>query len=344
MERREKLPRKKVEEEPESSTSESSSEEDSDSESDTESTSSSEEQEPEEKDEQPEGKQEVDDTDKPIELTGTPLEIEVKKVLLEMRELGTYATWSNLECAPRIALLEFLTNMLLKSKAAQKSAEDISHTMEADVQAFERKLKELREQFEQDLKKINRKEEDFNERKDALTKKFEKQSAAAFSSMQTKWTKDDIGCRIKPIGRDRYRRLYWLFPQEKRVLVQTVPNETADFPVAAKAPSSDQAKKVSLFDNEESVKEITQTPRKTSSASTQDRRAAQRVWGYLSPEDLAPFIETLETRGVRECALSKELTNVLTFIEKLDIAQEGIRMTRSRCINNGFVNRFRLTD
>ena len=63
-------------------------------------------------------------------------------------------------------------------------------------------------------------------KRDALRQKAQRAHDAALLALQLKADRGDSGCIIRPLGRDRHKRLYWHFPLEKKLLVQTVRNET----------------------------------------------------------------------------------------------------------------------
>eukprot|EP00759_Apiculatamorpha_spiralis_P052139 PhF_6_TR5613/c0_g1_i2/m.8118 len=160
---------------------------------------------------------------------------------------------------------------------------------------------------------------------------------------------DNGGGIIRPLGWDRYRRLYWRFPMDRRLFVQT----TADsLPVPAEAsPTASATKKkgVMMFDAEDSQDQGTTVP----AAADSEGQASDATigWGTLAWAHIPELIASLNPRGVRECALKKTVETLLKHVNKeYPSAESGgaggegegpVRMTRSRILGGGYINRLR---
>jgi hypothetical protein len=60
-------------------------------------------------------------------------------------------------------------------------------------------------------------------KKKEILDKAEKAANALWYKLLDRWEKEDFGLRIRPLGEDRHHRFVWYFPQDRRLLVQTVP-------------------------------------------------------------------------------------------------------------------------
>jgi hypothetical protein len=212
-----------------------------------------------------------------------------------------------------------------------------------------------------------------------LLEKAHKAGVAAFCKMREKWDREDVGLRIVPLGEDRYHRLVWYFPQDRRLLVQTasgysrVPPQVAGqgatrqttwgtpaLPVAPITPA------MTLVDDEdddrvtrrlrgaaggrEAAEKTTDFAAATATVSLEQLglTAADKVefekqttWGYVPSGNLDVFIASLDERGRREGPLRFAVQQLQPHVEKMDLAAEGARLTRRSQNDFGYSNRQR---
>ncbi|KAG5463936.1 hypothetical protein LSCM1_00109 [Leishmania martiniquensis] len=164
---------------------------------------------------------------------------------------------------------------------------------------------------------------------------------------------EDNGAIIEPLGMDRYRRLYWRFPMERVVHVQSVPNLTAStFPILLEPPELKKRRIPlrSLFLDDEEENAVRGGRRRGGKTSIEaddtagagvDTSAWQTTWGIIPHDYLGTFAKTLDRRGEREGPLRHALETLEPYLTKLEEPREG-RETRARAHMFGYFNRLKV--
>ncbi|TPP42331.1 hypothetical protein CGC20_29365 [Leishmania donovani] len=123
----------------------------------------------------------------------------------------------------------------------------------------------------------------FEAEREAILQEVDRKREEVYARLLGVQDGKDDGAIVEPLGMDRYRRLYWRFPMERVVYVQSVPNLTAvTFPVLAEPPELKQ------------------------------RRASSRT-----------FVQTLDRRGEREAPLRHALETLEPYLTALEEPREG---------------------
>lgn len=170
--------------------------------------------------------------------------------------------WHAVSPGRRITLLEILLTLFLETELASDAATAVGRDMRVQSALLDKRLKDIQDECDKQVKEINKKEElktNPQEMKNQLlkvTKKRDRDFATATQNFNFRYLKDsDHGYRALPLGRDRYKRLYWLFPAEAKLFVETVPGETVtDFPlerVAREDEKGDQPQQQQQDEEEE---------------------------------------------------------------------------------------------
>ena len=233
---------------------------------------------------------------------GTDDEAEVTNMVKDARALGNYLTWANLSLPTRVSLLRALTRRALLSDKLNQFFAEASITL----------ARENRE--------VSREED--------ATKRFELQHKFWLMSERT----DNGRSILRSLGSDRYKRLYWRFPMDRRLFVQTT---TQSLPVPPEAQFVQKKSNV-LFDEDMD----------TDRGLTKDMDATPKEWGTLSWAYFDALTDSLSQFGLRESGLKKNLDSLRTHVEKeykniLDPEIDTIRITRSRTTGGGYINRLR---
>ncbi|KAK7201722.1 nucleoplasmin-like protein (NLP) [Novymonas esmeraldas] len=162
----------------------------------------------------------------------------------------------------------------------------------------------------------------------------------------------DDGAVVEPLGMDRHRRLYWRFPLERVVYVQSVPDLTATtFPRVAEPPALRQhrapPRSLLLDDEEENPgrgarrRDAAAAGSDVNDAESATSAAGQTSWGIVPHEYLATFVQTLDRRGEREAPLRRTLETLEPYLSQLEPPREA-RETRSRAHMFGYLNRLKV--
>ncbi|KAG5489981.1 hypothetical protein JKF63_00100 [Porcisia hertigi] len=193
----------------------------------------------------------------------------------------------------------------------------------------------------------------FEAEREAILKGVDRKREEVYARLFSVQDGQDNGAIIEPLGMDRYRRLYWRFPLERVVYVQSVPDfTTATFPVLAEPPALEQrsvASRLLLLDDEESALQGGRRRGARGAAGVvadtlrtdNDRSAVQTRWGVIPNEHLSAFIQTLDRRGEREASLRRALEPLVPYLKNLQEPREG-RETRARAHMFGYLNRLKV--
>ncbi|KPA79989.1 putative nucleoplasmin-like protein (NLP) [Leptomonas pyrrhocoris] len=200
-------------------------------------------------------------------------------------------------------------------------------------------------------------EKNYEAEREKILKAVDRKRAEVYAHLFSKADGKDEGAIVQPLGMDRYHRLYWRFPMERVVYVQTVPTLTAvNFPLLPEPEElrrSHAMRRAVLLDDEDvelptrskgvtTPKPPTMAADESGKASEQEERAAtQTEWGVIPFEYLSAFVQTLDRRGIREAPLRRALEALAPYLEGLEEVKEG-RVTRSRASMFGYVNRLKV--
>jgi hypothetical protein len=281
-------------------------------------------------------------------------------VLREIQELRQLASWGNLELPSRLVLLRYMTRSTLECKPVVEEAEKVSREHEAAVAALEKKRRELIEEAEKDIKAVGRRPkgppgsspviaepfvplepEEIAARRAKIAAAFEEADQEAFAVFAKRDTAD-LGVRIRPLGQDRFRRLYWRLPFERQILVERTSETDPTIPLEIVPPPKTPN---NLIDDEPDVRP---TRGRRGAAVTTPAAVVpppavpqQRVVGFIAADQLAAFIQSLDVRGKRESQLKAALEPCIAFLSTIKLPEETGRITRSRAAAQGYVNRLK---
>jgi hypothetical protein len=201
-------------------------------------------------------------------------------------------------------------------------------------------VKELRDETDKKLKKLvktiltatpqagtpNTAEEP-TETRESVVAALKEDIRKELVKMVKKSESGEIGAKIVPLGQDRYRRLYWRFPLDSGVYVQTTA-ETRPFVLAPRP-----AKAAMLLDDED------EDPKKAK-GETEEEKPQFQVWGRICAEHLPAFLATLDKRGTREAHLKAQLEPLVSHLSQLAAPPTPSVVTRSRAVYGGYRNSF----
>ncbi|AYU83457.1 nucleoplasmin-like protein (NLP), putative [Leishmania donovani] len=189
----------------------------------------------------------------------------------------------------------------------------------------------------------------FEAEREAILQEVDRKREEVYARLLGVQDGKDDGAIVEPLGMDRYRRLYWRFPMERVVYVQSVPNLTAvTFPVLAEPPELKQRRASSrslLLDDEEEISMLGGRRRGGRGATAagdaarakDDKGVGQTRWGVIPHEYLSTFVQTLDRRGEREAPLRHALETLEPYLTALEEPREG-RETRARAHMFGYMN------
>lgn len=192
-------------------------------------------------------------------------------------------------------------------------------------------------------------ERNFEAEREAILKEVDRKRGEVYARLFGVQDGRDDGAIVEPLGMDRYRRLYWRFPMERVVHVQSVPNLTAvTFPVLEEPPELKQRRASSRslwLDNEEESSLLGGRRRGGRGATAvgdavhakDDKGVGQTRWGVIPHDYLSAFVQTLDRRGEREAPLRHALETLEPYLTALQEPREG-RETRARAHMFGYVN------
>ncbi|CCW59984.1 unnamed protein product [Phytomonas sp. EM1] len=294
---------------------------------------------------------------------------ELKTTMEHITELRVLATWGNLSIEDRLNLLNFLVREVLSGTKARKEAEELLKMSEKRVTMMEKRLREIREEAEKEVKNLlkafrcpppngeketdNLDAKDYEIRRAKILKDTEKKRHEVYMDFYQDLDKTDVGSIIQPLGMDRYRRMYWRFPFNRDVHVQTIDATVPDFPILPE-PEEFIAKKQAflLFDNEEDLspshfnlrreQHLSIKSPQTMEPNSGDKGPSQRHWGTIPAYYLPSFVKGLDWRGEREARLRKALEEFIPYSQSAN-QSTSVRITRSRAHALGYVNHLKVS-
>eukprot|EP00758_Cryptobia_borreli_P007203 Tbor_TRINITY_DN5258_c0_g1::TRINITY_DN5258_c0_g1_i1::g.16654::m.16654 len=286
---------------------------------------------------------------------------DMKELLEDFETYKSRSTWLNMNLKNRLIIMKYLVDAVATAPVVVAAGDSALSDHLAEEAAYSKEIKEIKDGADKELKRLlskqhvgkrslesnkvnntgNQIEQDAAEgsdtketltpeqQKGAIEEKLKGDLEAAKLKRISKMEDKCGNCIIFPVGEDRYRRLYWRFPMDSNVYVETV-KESAAFPVHKKAKPV-----INIGDDEMSNSGAEIAP----STDTDDITVNQRIWGKITVADLPVFLSSLETRGTREAALKKELELLVNHLYTL-IPSETARVTRNRAITGGYINEF----
>ncbi|CCW67042.1 unnamed protein product [Phytomonas sp. Hart1] len=296
------------------------------------------------------------------EVTG--FDKELKVTMEHITELRALATWGNVNKEDRLNLLIFLVREVLSTPKARKESDELLKMCEKRITSMDKRIREIREDAEKEINNLlktlrcptskeekeadNAESNDYNTKRNQILKDLEKKHHDVYLNLYQEVDKLNIGSIIEPLGMDRYRRLYWRFPFDHDVHVQTIDTTVPDFPILP-VPEEVTAKKQAalLFDEEEDLPtynfrlrlehyQFKKSPRLTEPNNINEG-PAQRHWGTIPSYYLPSFVKGLDCRGEREARLRKALEEFLPY-SQIETPSPTGRLTRSRVHALGYVN------
>lgn len=193
---------------------------------------------------------------------------------------------------------------------------------------------------------------DYLAERDAVLRSAEKKRSALYDRFYARCDERDDGALITPLGFDRYHRLYWRFPLEREIYVQTIP-QTAKFPILPEPEvlaKSNRPQHFMLLDDEDGErangvfapkKSTAASPSAVDDAATASETSGQRSWGMIPHEYLPVFVQSLDHRGRREALLRHKIESMLPYLNSMEEPREG-RVTRSRANMFGYTNQLKI--
>eukprot|EP00658_Telonema_sp_P-2_P013010 TRINITY_DN14942_c0_g1_i4.p1 TRINITY_DN14942_c0_g1~~TRINITY_DN14942_c0_g1_i4.p1 ORF type:complete len:296 (+),score=88.16 TRINITY_DN14942_c0_g1_i4:70-957(+) len=244
----------------------------------------------------------------------------------------------------RLVFLKFLVECLLEAPSVVAAADKVDKEAHAQVLAFEKRVKELRDETDKKLKKLvktimtttpqadtpNTIEEP-TETRESVVADLKENIHKELVKMVKKSESGEVGAKIVPIGQDRYRRLYWRFPLDSGVYVQTT-TETRPFVLAPRP-----AKVAMLLDDED---DDPKQKKKADGEKEEEEKPQFQTWGRICAEHLPAFLATLDKRGTREAHLKAQLEPLVTHLSNLAAPPTPSVVTRSRAVYGGYRNSF----
>ncbi|ORC93099.1 putative nucleoplasmin-like protein (NLP) [Trypanosoma theileri] len=276
----------------------------------------------------------------------------IKLTMERITELRQMAAWGNLDMEDRLNLLQYMVLEALSSPELQEEADKIRKMHEEAQIAMEKRSKELREEAEKEIKHLVKQ---FSSTKTAkeTTETYEEKRQQLFNDVEKRLSEvvreyvgiqdgNDTGALIRPLGMDRYRRMYWRFPFDRNIVVQTTAATDPNFPLLPEPREllQDTIKnsKQMLLDDDN---ETNNTNGNSGNGKDIQEEETQRVWGIIPPEYLAHFIEGLDRRGKREASLRRSLEALRPYLLSITEPQQG-RVTRMRSHTFGYFNKLKL--
>ncbi|RNF08912.1 putative nucleoplasmin-like protein (NLP) [Trypanosoma rangeli] len=279
----------------------------------------------------------------------------IKVTLEHVTELRHMAAWGNVDMEDRLNLLQYMVLEALSSPAAQEEAEKMRKMHEEMKLTMEKRTKEIREgahkeitsllkQFSSSSKSENDNSETYEARREKLFEKMEQKLQNVVSEYLGMQDGKDVGALICPLGMDRYRRMYWRFPFDRHILVQSTAATDTNFPILPepreRLTQHIKGLRPMLLDDADEIEHNFKNV--NGEGHTNDRDdVPQRVWGVVPPEYLDHFIEGLDRRGIREAGLRRSLESIRPYLLSLSEPPVG-RMTRTRSHTFGYFNKLKL--
>ncbi|GET93172.1 hypothetical protein, conserved [Leishmania tarentolae] len=234
-----------------------------------------------------------------------------------------------------------------KQKAEAVKTEDKSEINAEDDQKRGDDVEDDEGQKEKEVRE--KAEKTFEAEREAILTQMDRKREGVYARLFSVQDGKDDGAIVEPLGMDRYRRLYWRFPMERVVYVQSVPHLTAaTFPVPEEPPELKQRRASSrslLLDDEEEYATLgsrrrggrVATPTTEVPCTKEAKGVGQMSWGVIPHDYLRTFVQTLDRRGEREAPLRHALETLEPYLSALEEPREG-RETRARAHMFGYVN------
>lgn len=266
-------------------------------------------------------------------------EDEIAETMGRVNEMGTRASWGNCSLEDRLNLLQFCVLEFLLSAKACEEADAIQRDADESTVGTEKALREIREDTERALKKVWKSTGDSDTNMQAeeagklIAAALKKRNALYASWIQRQ---DDLktGGIIQPLGTDRFRRLYWRFPLDHSIYVQSTESTVPHFPILPSPPHftlSPINQKRMLLDDEPSAE--------SSPVRSEASEPTQTTWGLIPAHYLEIFVKGLELTGKKEGALRLALESMAPTLRSNALSSVTfVRTTRSRHHMLGYTN------
>eukprot|EP00760_Papus_ankaliazontas_P007694 PhM_4_TR13466/c0_g2_i1/m.99057 len=296
-------------------------------------------------DESEEEEEELDEND--------VLRQDIIAVVNHARELGTYCSWPNFTPAQRLTILTALVEASCRQPDVRVHFVDAHDERQRQVLETSRMVKELRDEADRAVIIASTDDEKAQIRKKCETRCFDLEHKLFLQAERL----DSHAGFVRPLGEDRYRRLYWRFPMDRRLFVQTTaesvdvrPEELEAAREQERAASAQTGTSATLIFDEEEEEDHATTGKKKSASPTRGGGGGAGEWATLPWSCVPGLIDSLNYYGKRERGLKMELTALaahmdreysLTTDSEEAIALGTMRVTRSRAVGGGYLNRLR---
>ncbi|KEG14980.1 putative nucleoplasmin-like protein (NLP) [Trypanosoma grayi] len=294
-----------------------------------------------------------------VEPAASGMDAAIKATMQRVAELRQLAAWGNLDMEDRLNLLQYMVTEALTTPAVQEEAEKMQKMQEEAQTAMEKRTKESREEAEKEIKLLvklfsasnsaDSTTETYEEKRQKLLEEMEQRLCDVVSEHVGMQDGKDIGALIRPLGMDRYRRVYWRFPFDRHIFVQTTAATDHKFPLLREPVELLQKtitdQKCMLLDDETDIVDqrcsVENGHDQAHEGEKTEEAAPQRVWGMVRPEYLGQLIEGFDKRGKREAALRRSLEAIRPYLTSLTEPPQG-RVTRTRSHTFGYFNKLKL--
>ncbi len=124
---------------------------------------------------------------------------------------------------------------------------------------------------------------------------------------------EDHPIRAEPLGHDRNHNCYWLFPGDRRIFIQIPASNVTDgkFSMHAKPPSSSSSSSSSSITSPVpalvTIMDSPQTDMSINVISKHRMDVEKCLWSYYDAVDAKNIRDSLDTRGIRERSLKRNL-------------------------------------
>lgn len=289
--------------------------------------------------------------------TAPTFEDELRETMESMNELRTRASWGNATVRERLNLLQFCVSEILGTEKAREEADGLQREAEDALSAMEKALREIREDAEKELRKVWRatstsssssgsaaaaaaggeNSRSNGEEVEGILQAVKKKRCVLYATWLQKQDDESVGSIVDPIGMDRFRRLYWRFPLDHRIYVQTTPDTIPNFPLVPRPSHFSMnltPKARLLLDDEDGA------PGPSSAA--EGGSPPQTTWGVVPAHFLDSFVEGLDIKGKHEGPLRRSLECMGAQLQRNSYAMPAFtRTTRSRHHMLGYSNSFK---
>lgn len=284
-------------------------------------------------------------------------EDDLRETMERVNELHTRASWGNISILDRLNLVQFCVLEALGSNKVRAEADALEHHAEELAVVMERANREIRDEAEKHIrcvwknnssskgrgeKKSLPEEENASSGVEHIIKEVQEKRHSLYATWIKKQEDPSVGWIIAPLGTDRFHRVYWRFPLDNKVYVQSTSETLPNFPILPK-PSGftlqSTPKPQMLLDDEEERGSPTLT-----SGTNATEAPAQRSWGIIPPSYLQTFAQGLDANGKHEGPLRRTLEGIApSLVANEANANAFTRTTRSRAYMLGYSNSFKQT-